>query len=424
MSSLAPAPLSATRRRLALLSLAMGGFGIGATEFVAMGLLPNIAHQLLPTAYAASAEDATAHAGILISAYALGVVIGAPTIAATTSRMPRKKLLLMLLAAFVVGSVASAVLPTFGLVVLARFVAGLPHGAYFGIASLAAANLMGPGNRGKGVAFVMAGLTISNVVGVPLITALGQAAGWRVAYGVVATIFALTFIAVAIALPHQPAAEGASIKRELSAFGKPQVWLVMGVGAIGFGGFFAVDSYVSTAVTQGAGAPEAVVPFVLVGIGLGMTVGNLLGGWGSDKSIGKTLVVGFTGLLVALAGYALTSHAIAGIFVFAFLLGTFSSMISPAIQTRLMVVAGDSQVIAAALNHSAFNIGNSLGAFLGGVVIAAGLGAGAPAWVGFVLALFGIALTAISFAAQRRSTRRDGLTGATPATQPVPIAGL
>ncbi|WP_245981877.1 MFS transporter [Frondihabitans australicus] len=402
----------------------MGGFGIGATEFVAMGLLPNIAHQLLPTAYAASAEDATAHAGILISAYALGVVIGAPTIAATTSRMPRKKLLLMLLAAFVVGSVASAVLPTFGLVVLARFVAGLPHGAYFGIASLAAANLMGPGNRGKGVAFVMAGLTISNVVGVPLITALGQAAGWRVAYGVVATIFALTFIAVAIALPHQPAAEGASIKRELSAFGKPQVWLVMGVGAIGFGGFFAVDSYVSTAVTQGAGAPEAVVPFVLVGIGLGMTVGNLLGGWGSDKSIGKTLVVGFTGLLVALAGYALTSHAIAGIFVFAFLLGTFSSMISPAIQTRLMVVAGDSQVIAAALNHSAFNIGNSLGAFLGGVVIAAGLGAGAPAWVGFVLALFGIALTAISFAAQRRSTRRDGLTGATPATQPVPIAGL
>jgi DHA1 family inner membrane transport protein len=418
------APVTAVRRRFALLSLAMGGFAIGATEFVAMGLLPNIARDLLPGAYAVSAEGATAHAGVLISAYALGVVVGAPTIAATTSSMPRKKLLLILLAAFVVGTVASAVLPTFGLVVLARFAAGLPHGAYFGIASLAAANLMGPGNRGKGVAFVLAGLTISNVVGVPLITALGQAAGWRVAYAVVAAIFALTFVAVAFALPHQPAAEGASIKRELSAFARPQVWLVMGVGAIGFGGFFAVDSYISTAVTEGAGYSQALVPFVLVGIGLGMTIGNLVGGWGSDKSIGRTLAVGFGGLLVALAGYALTSHSIVGIFVFAFLLGLTSSMISPAIQTRLMVVAGDSQVIAAALNHSAFNLGNSLGAFLGGAVIAAGLGAGAPAWVGFGLALIGIALTVISFAVQRRSARRAGFSGAVPATQPVPIAGL
>ena len=414
----------------------MGGFGIGATEFVAMGLLPNIARDLLPGLYAGSVEDATAHAGIMISAYALGVVVGAPTIAATTSHLPRKKLLLILLAAFLVGTIASAILPSFGLVVLARFVAGLPHGAYFGIASLAAANLMGPGNRGKGVAFVMAGLTISNIVGVPLITALGQAAGWRVAYGAVALIFALTFFAVALALPHQPAAEGASIRRELSAFRRPQVWLVMGVGAIGFGGFFAVYSYVSTAVTEGAGMPEGWVPFVLVAVGVGMTIGNLLGGWGADTNLRRTIYFGFGGLLVALIGYALTSEMLIGIFVFAFLLGFFSSVINPAIQSRLMEVSGDAQVIGAALNHSSFNLGNSLGAYLGGVVLAAGLGVGSPAWVGAILASAGVVLVTISFAVDRRGRGNSGSgsegsggssigsADSSPRTQPVPVAGL
>ncbi|ARC57249.1 Inner membrane transport protein YdhP [Frondihabitans sp. 762G35] len=397
--------ISARRRRFALVSLAMGGFAIGATEFVAMGLLPNIARDLMPAAFAQSASTTTAHAGMLISAYALGVVVGAPTIAATTSHVPRKKLLLILLAAFVVGTVASAVLPSFGLVLLARFAAGLPHGAYFGIASLAAASLMGPGNKGKGVAFVLSGLTISNIVGVPLITWLGQVAGWRIAYVAVALIFALTFAAVALALPHQDAAEGASLRRELQAFAKPQVWLVMGIGAIGFGGFFAVYSYVSPAVTH-TGYSESLVPFVLVGVGVGMTIGNLLGGWGADKSIRRTLVFGFGGLVVSLVGYGLTANTIVGIFFFAFLLGLTSSLISPAIQTRLMEVAGDSQVIAAALNHSAFNLGNSLGAYLGGAVIAAGLGFQAPAWVGVALALGGIVLTAVSYAVQRRQALR------------------
>jgi DHA1 family inner membrane transport protein len=401
--------ISVRRRRFALLSLAMGGFAIGATEFVAMGLLPNIARALLPGTFAQSPDQATAHAGLLISAYALGVVVGAPTIAATTSHVPRKKLLLILLAAFVIGTVASAVLPTFGLVLLARFAAGLPHGAYFGVASLAAASLMGPGNRGKGVAFVLAGLTISNIVGVPLITFLGQIAGWRIAYLAVALIFALTFVAVGLALPQQEAQHGASIRRELRAFRQPQVWLVMGIGAVGFGGFFAVYSYVSTAVTQGAGYPEGVVPFVLVAIGIGMTIGNLLGGWGADKSIRKTMFIGFAGLLVALVGYGVTSHLIVGVFVFAFLLGLTSSLIGPVVQTRLMEVAGESTVIAAALNHSAFNIGNSLGAYLGGVVIAAGLGFAAPAWVGVLLALGGVVLTLISYGVQRRTRRRAGL---------------
>lgn len=401
--------ISARRRRIALFSLALGGFGIGSTEFVAMGLLPNIAHDLLPALYAHSAEAATAHAGWLVSAYALGVVVGAPTIAATTSHVPRKKLLLILLVAFVVGTLASAVLPSFGWVLVARFAAGLPHGAYFGIASLAAAHLMGPGNRGKGVAFVLSGLTVANIVGVPGITYLGQQTDWRVAYLAVAAIFVVTFFAIWAALPPQAADHGASIKREMRAFRQPQVWLMMGVGAIGFGGFFAVYSYISTAVTVGAGFPEGLVPFVLVGVGVGMTIGNIIGGWATDRNIKLTIYVGFAGLLVSLVGYGLTSSSIVGIFGFAFLLGLTSSVINPSIQTRLMNVAGESRVIAAALNHSAFNLGNSLGAALGGAVIAAGFGVGAPAWVGVVLLILGLVLVTISFGVERRALLRGAV---------------
>ena len=188
LTSNGPTQLSSARIRFALLALALGGFAIGATEFVAMGLLPNLASDLLPDVFASNQEQGTAQAGWLISAYALGVVVGAPTIAASAARWPRKQLLLVLLTAFTVATIASALLPTFGLVLVARFVSALPHGAYFGIASLVAADLMGPGKRARGVAFVLSGLTISNVIGVPAITWLGQVAGWRIAYLAVALI--------------------------------------------------------------------------------------------------------------------------------------------------------------------------------------------------------------------------------------------
>lgn len=213
MTSLSPA-----RTRLALLALAIGGFGIGATEFVAMGLLPNIAHDLLPAQYASSPEDALARTGLMISAYAAGVVVGAPTIAALAARFPRRGLLVALAAAFTLGTVASALAPTFELVVVARFIAALPHGAYFGVAALVAADLMGPGNRGRGVAFVLSGLTIANVIGVPLITLLGQTAGWRVAYLAVAAIFAATLVAILLLVPAQPGDPAATFRRELKVF--------------------------------------------------------------------------------------------------------------------------------------------------------------------------------------------------------------
>ena len=394
--------LSPARVRFALLALALGGFGIGTTEFVAMGLLDNLARDLLPALYATSHEDAIAQTGWLITAYALGVVVGAPTIAALSARFPRKQLLLWLLVAFTLATVLSALLPTFELVLVARFIAGLPHGAYFGIATLVAASLMGEGKRGRGVAIVLSGLTIANVIGVPLITLLGQQAGWRIAYLAVASIFALTFVAVALAVPLQAGDKNATLKRELRAFARPQVWLALLTGAIGFGGFFAVYSYVSPVVTQVTGQTEGFVPIALVVIGLGMTIGNLAGGRAADHHVMGTVFVCFGIFVVSLAAFAFTAQTTVGLLVSLFVVGGAASALSPAIQSRLMDVAGDSQTLAAAANHAALNIGNSLGAYLGGVTIAAGLGYLSPSLVGLALCIPGIALALWSVALQRR----------------------
>ncbi|NUT57248.1 MAG: MFS transporter [Agromyces sp.] len=401
-----PTTLSPARIRFALLALALGGFGIGSTEFVAMGLLPNIAADLMPGLYAQSPDEANAAAGWMISAYALGVVVGAPTIAAAAARWPRKRLLLALLTAFALGTLASALLPSFGLVLIARFIAALPHGAYFGIASLVAASLMGPGKRARGVALVLSGLTIANVIGVPAITWLGQAAGWRVAYVAVAGIFALTFLAVALAVPWQAGDPHATMKRELRAFSRVQVWFALAIGAIGFGGLFSVYSYVAPLATNVTGLAEGVVPLVLVMFGIGMTVGNLVGGRLADWSVRRSMYVFFGILAAALVLLAFTASNPVGLFVGVFLIGGSSAALSPTIQARLMDVARDSQSIAAALNHSALNLGNWLGAFLGGLAIAGGLGYVAPIWIGLVLTIAGVLLALATFALDRARGRR------------------
>jgi DHA1 family inner membrane transport protein len=408
-SSDGPTLLSPARIRLALVALALGGFGIGTTEFVAMGLLPNLAADLLPGLAAVSPDEANAQAGWLITAYALGVVVGAPTIAASAARWPRKQLLLVLLTAFTLGTIASALLPSFGLVLVARFVAALPHGAYFGIASLVAADLMGPGKRARGVAFVLGGLTIANVIGVPAITWLGQHSSWRVAYLAVAVIFALTFLAVALFVPLQPGNPAATMRSELKAFGRLQVWFALGMGAIGFGGLFAVYTYVAPLVTEITGMPAGTVPLVLVVVGLGMVSGNFLGGVLADKSVRRTIYGFFILMIVALVGLALSAQFLAGLLVGVFLVGASASALSPAIQSRLMDVAHDSQSIAAALNHSALNIGNALGASLGGVAIAAGFGYLSPIWIGAGLSTIGIVLASVTFGIDR-ARRLKGIT--------------
>ena len=371
----------------ALLSLAVGSFGIGMTEFVVMGLLPNIAEDLSPSLWAADSEQAIAQAGWLISLYALGVVIGAPTIAGSVAKYPRHRVMIGLALALTVFNALTFLAPTFEWVAISRLLAGLPHGAYFGIGALVAAEVLGPGMRAKGVAFVLTGLTVANVVGVPLGTYLGQQVGWRAAFMVVTAIFAVATVLIAVFVPEHPGDPGRTLKAELKVFRIGQVWLALGVGAIGFGGFFAVYSYVAPMVTEVAGSPEWVVPIVLVVMGLGMTVGNLAGGRLADRDLRGTLVWGLAALAAVLVLLALLSFSIVPLIITAMLVGAIASVLSPAIQTRLMDVAGDNQSIAAALNHSALNIGNSLGAFLGGAAISLGFGYTAPEWVGAVLAV-------------------------------------
>ncbi|MDZ8171120.1 MFS transporter [Microbacterium xanthum] len=386
----------------ALLSLAVGSFGIGMTEFVVMGLLPDIAQEMLPGEWATDPDAAIAQTGWLISLYALGVVVGAPTIAGSVARFPRHRVMIILAAALTFFNALTFLLPTFELVAASRFLAGLPHGAYFGIGALVAADVLGPGMRAKGVAFVLTGLTLANVVGVPLGTALGQEVGWRAAFMLVAGIFLIATVLITLFVPQHAGSPGRTLRAELRVFRIGQVWLALAVGAIGFGGFFAVYSYIAPVVTEVAGSPEWAVPIVLMVMGVGMTVGNLIGGHLADVHLARTLLWGYVALAAVLALLAATASSIYALGFFVFAVGFVSSGLSPTIQTRLMDVAGDNQSIAAALNHSALNLGNSVGAFLGGVVIAAGWGFLAPAWVGVALALCGLGLAVVSVATERR----------------------
>ncbi|GAA4249770.1 MFS transporter [Dactylosporangium darangshiense] len=408
--------LTAVRRWTALLALSLGGFGIGLTEFVAMGLLPDISKDLLPQLYAQSPAKAVAHGGWMITAYALGVVVGAPTIAALTARLPRKTLVVGLLGLFTLGTVASAVAPGFWLVLVARFVAALPHGAYFGAAGLVAASIIGPGSQAKGFAAVLGGLTAANVFGVPLITKLGQAAGWRLAYFAIAAMFALTLAFVALTVPATPADPAGSPRAELRAFRSPQVWLVAVTAAVGFGGFFAIDSYIAPVTTHVAHLGESAVPWVLVAVGLGMTVGNALGGWASDRDLRRSLLIGFVVFIASMAAFALLAHNRYSLFAGAFLIGAAGLFLGPAMQSRLIGVAPGAQLMGAAVNQSAMNIANSLGAALGGVVIASGWGYVAPSWVGVGLGVAGFALAGASFALESRSARRRQVRSPAPAT--------
>ena len=398
--------LTRARRSFALFALALGGFGIGVTEFATMGFLPEIARDLLP-GFAESPDTVIAQAGWLITAYALGVVVGAPTFAVLAARMSQTRLAFLLLALFILGTTASVCMPTFGTLAISRFIAALPHGAYFGVASLLAARIMGPGMQGRGIALALSGLTVANVVGVPIATWIGQLAGWRWAYVLVTAIFAATLLLCWIFLPRYPGNPERSPMRELSALRNFRLWIMIGVGAIGFGGFFAVYSYIAEVTTRLTGFPASAVPWVLAGLGVGMTLGNLAGGWASDKDLTRTIVFGFSSFITVLVAYALFAWHPVGLIVCTFLLGVTSSILMPSIQSRLIRVSDEAALFGAAVNHSAFNIGNSLGAWLGGLVIAGGLGYLAPGWVGVALGAIGMALALIGIAVERRDKARN-----------------
>ena len=377
------------------LALGIGGFGIGTGEFVIMGLLPNVAGNL---------GISVIQAGHAISAYALGVVIGAPLIAVSAARWPRHRLLLALMACFAAGNFASALAPNYSSLIAIRFVAGLPHGAYFGVASLVAASLVSATERARAVGRMMLGLTGATLAGVPLATWIGQMLGWRAAFVLVGAIGVLTCALIFSWVPRDAPIEGASPARELSALGRKQVWLTLGVGSVGFGGLFCVLSYITPTLTQLAGLPDRLVPFVLVAFGVGMVLGNLIGSWLADRALLRTIGGLLIWNVVVLSLFSLTARH-AWLATIAVLLVGTGVAIAPALQIRLMDIAEDAQTLAAALNHSAFNIANAMGAWLGGVAIGAGLGWASTGWVGAVLAVAGLLIFAASLAEERRNAR-------------------
>ena len=386
--------LAPTALRNALIALSLGGFAVGTGEFVAMGLLPEVARGIgvnVPTA------------GHVISAYALGVVVGAPLLAAVGARLPRRRLLVLLMVAFCAGNVLSALAPNYGVLVGARFLSGLPHGAFFGVASLVAADLADPGRRATAVSRILLGLSIANVAGVPAATWLGQGLGWRTAFAAVAVLGALTIASVLRAVPSLAADPHATVRRELGALRRVQVWFALGIGAIGGGGLFAVYTYISPILTGRSGVDAGVVPIALAIVGLGMVGGSLVSGRIVDR---LRPVPAMVASLTIMAGcftiFAVTTtHPVLGVGS-SFLLG-LGVALPTALQVRLMDVAGDAQTLAAALNHSSFNAANALGAWLGGLVLAAGYGLAAPMWVAVALSLGGIVLVAIAALVDRRA---------------------
>ncbi len=373
-------------RTLAMWALALGGFGIGTTEFMAMGLLPEIATGL------GVSEPSAGH---IVSAYAAGVVVGAPLIATLTARVPRKTLLIALMVAFTIGNAATVLAPGYGALVVSRFVAGLPHGAYFGVAAIVAAHLAGRGQRARAVALVMMGLSVANVVGVPAASWLGIALGWRTAFGLVAVIGVVTVAAVAAWVPAL-SIPTTSARTELGALRRKQVWMTLAVAMIGFGGVFAVYTYISTTLTDVAGLPKSLVPVALMLFGLGMVLGNAVGGRLADRALVPGIFTTMGALGVLLAVFVVAVHNPYTALVMVFLLGAGCAAVGPGLQVRLMDVAADAQTLAASLHHAAFNLANAIGAAIGGAVIAAGLGYTAPAAAGVLLAAAGVLVFAIA----------------------------
>lgn len=395
MTSVTPdGPVSRRHVGLALLALATGGFAIGTTEFVTMGLLPQIADGVdisIPTA------------GHVIAAYAIGVVVGAPVIAALGARTGRKRLLLGLMGLFVLGNVLSAVATSYEVLMAARFITGLPHGAFFGIGAVVGASMVPVGKRAWAVSMIMVGLPVANIVGVPVTTLLGQEFGWQLPFVAVGVLGLLTLVAVWFWVAPQPVGNDVNIRSELSALAKPQVWMALLVGMVGFGGMFATYTYIAPTMTELAGFSEAAVTIVLAAYGVGMTGGTLVGGRLADRALMPSLYGGLVAVTIVLTTFGWLAHSKAGALVAVFALGFSASILIPALQTRLMDVAHEGQSLAASLNHSTLNVANALGAWLGSVVLAAGYGYEWPSRVGAALAVAGLILALVSGRMDRRT---------------------
>ncbi|MEU9381510.1 MFS transporter [Streptomyces sp. NPDC048279] len=389
---------------LALLALAIGAFGIGTTEFVIMGLLPQVSHDFgvsIPTG------------GLLVTGYALGVMFGAPLMTVLGTKVPRKRMLMLLMGLFVAGNLLSALAPSFAVMLIGRVIASLAHGAFFGIGAVVAADLVAPDKKAGAISMMFTGLTVANVIGVPLGTLVGQSAGWRVTFGIVAALGVLGLAGVARLVPDVPKPEGVHLRHELAAFKNAQVLLAMAMTVLGFGGVFASVTYIAPMMTHVAGFSDGSVTWLLVLFGLGMVGGNLIGGKYADRALMPMLYVSLGALALGLGLFTITAHHQVTAAVTLTLIGALGFATVPPLQKRVLDHAHGAPTLASAVNIGAFNFGNALAAWLGGIVIAAGLGYTAPNWVGAALAASALVIAVVSAALERRDHSPEATVTAT-----------
>jgi MFS transporter, DHA1 family, inner membrane transport protein len=366
---------------IGLLALALGGFGIGLTEFGIMGLLPQVA---------ADFGVSEPVAGYLISGYALSVAVGGIALTAAITRFDRKKVLLALMVLFIAGNLISALAPTYSVLMVGRIVAALCHGAFFGVGSVVAADMVAPNKRAGAIALMFTGLTVANVLGVPLGTLLGQQLGWRSTFWAITVIGIVALVGIRLLVPPTPAPAETSLRTELGAFRRPQVWISAAVTVLGFGGMFGGFTYIAFTLTEVSGFATTSVPWLLVLFGAGMFVGNFVGGKLADWALNTSLMVILALLTVVLVVFALTAQSKVMTIVSLLLMGAVGFASVAGLQLRIMGYAQDAPTMASGANIAAFNIGNALGAWLGGLAIGAGFGFVSPLWVGAGVTVVGL----------------------------------
>ncbi|SAK39317.1 major facilitator transporter [Caballeronia hypogeia] len=387
---------------LPLLALAISAFAIGTTEFVIMGLLPNVARDL---------SVSIPSAGLLVTGYALGVAVGAPLLAVLTSKMPRKLALQLLMLVFIVGNVFCALAPNYELLMVARVVTSFAHGSFFGIGAVVAASLVPAEKRASAIALMFTGLTLANVLGVPFGTFIGQELGWRATFWIVAGFGVLSALGVTALVPNRHDAAPSGLSHEVRVLRDPQVWLALTMTVLGFGGVFVVFTYIAPILEQVSGFSPRAVTLILVLFGIGLTIGNTIGGRLADRALMRSLMGILFALAVVMAVFAGTSHSQIGAIVTIFVWGIAAFATVPPLQTRVVEKAKDAPNLASTLNIGAFNVGNAGGAWLGGAVLTHGHGLDMLPWAAAVVALAALAVT--WFAARldaprvRRSLKTD-----------------
>lgn len=378
-----------------LLPLAMGGFGIGMTEFVIMGVLPDIANTL---------SISIPVAGHLISSYALGVVLGAPLLVGIAGNYPPKKILLGLMAIFTFFNALSAFAPTYEIMMLTRLLSGLPHGAFFGVGAVVASRLAGKGKEAQAISMMFAGLTVANIIGVPLGTYIGHTMSWRITFVIIGAVGLVTMFCIHKLLPVMPVVGESNLRKDLKLFTHVEPWLILGITAIGTGGLFAWFSYIAPLLTEVAHFSSDQLMWILVLAGLGMATGNLISGRIADL----ISPIKATALFLALMSISLVAVYFVAPFkipllVMTFITGAIAFSLGAPIQILMIRAANGSEMLASSVSQAGFNIGNALGAFLGGLPIAAGLGYASPEWVGAVLAFSGFMLAVVVYFRQKNA---------------------